>query len=251
MGSVPVVVPSSVTYHAPTPLTRKDVPHLSKSFRSESKTIIVEEGKITQRKNYRSAAPRSVHRKRARDDVAQVGREVRCRCDALERGLGAASAHRLSARQLGTPSSGARRPAIRLVEAEREGREKVVAGAVRTVELGLIQLRNEPTSARTRFGLVAWNAGMLQQDLHASRRGIGNGGLQREPFVDDERVGRIAPIEIVDAGLPLRHRMDGERGQPAAIRSVNVGGGLVILARRERDGGGGAGRGQEGRARHS
>src|SRR5436309_5929197 len=29
-------------------------------------------------------------------------------------------------------------------------------------------------------------------------------GLQGEPLIDDQRIGGIAPIEIVDRGLPLR-----------------------------------------------
>ena len=98
--------------------------------------------------------------------------------------------------------------------------QKLVARSVGTVELGLIVLRKAADQGAHAVRIGERERLMPGERLDAvERRGFGNRGLQRQPFVDDQRIARIAAVEIVERGLALRYRVERQR-RSAAIRSV-------------------------------
>ena len=89
------------------------------------------------------------------------------------------------------------------VEREHDVGEEVVAGAVGAVELGLVALR-EGADQRA-HAVRDWSSEKAGCAVSARTRvervGLGDRGLQREPFVDDQRIVAIALVEIVERRL--------------------------------------------------
>ena len=65
------------------------------------------------------------------------------------------------------------------------------------------------------------------------RRRLRNGGLQREPFVDDQRIVGIAGVEIIERRGALGHVAERQRGERRHAVGHVVGG--LVLPRGERD----------------
>ena len=144
---------------------------------------------------------------------------------------------------------------LRVLRVEREHRvgEEVVAGAVGAVELGLVRLR-EGADQR------AHAVGIGEREGRMRGRARARGRASRPPGSSPAATSHlsmisgsaaIAPVEIVDRGLALRHVVQRQRRERRHAVGHVVG--LMVLPRRERDGRGRrprrAGRGRRSSAR--
>ena len=143
----------------------------------------------------------------------------------FERAPGAECAHQ--------PSGDLR---ILRIEFEHDIGDEIVARAVEAVELGMVGLRERPDQRAHPVRVGHREERMRGERLYAiERRRLGNGRLQGEPFVDDQRIVGIARIEIVERVRQLRPVVQRQRSSSAAMRSFMLSA-LLILMEREFDG---------------
>src|SRR6202034_3162536 len=148
---------------------------------------------------------RSVIRQRADDDVVDVARERRRGRYAPQgrlRALASACFERTPRPERAHDAG--RNLGIFLIEREHEVGDEVVAGTVDAIELGVVRLRERADERSHTVGIGQRERGMRRERAHALKRArIGNRRLQREPFVDDQRIAGVARVEIVQRLRPL------------------------------------------------
>ena len=159
------------------------------------------------------ASGRSVRGKCTLHDVIYVRRERRCLHDPLQGDLRPRAPHRLhhapilegrgkSGRELGIPR----------VKCKHYVHDEIVAAAVGAVELLLVRQRKGMDQRAYAVGIGKREGPMLGQSLDTVEcRRLRNNCLNREPFVDDQRIVGISTVKVFERGRTLWHLAERER----------------------------------------